>query len=616
MRQPFVLDGLSWPQFFDKSKLNNLVTQVYNPAGDPTGGNALAPILNAQATWSAVRGSSFHYAYGGQTTLTWPRPFDRVNTIGWSPTPVFGADALGVTISTFRVDNGAIVEADILLFAPPGFPWHVDGRDFDVQTVMLHEMGHALGLGHSPDPSSIMYASYLGVRRTLDVIDTDAVAFLYPAHSSNAGTPHAASVPFRLVASLGDLAPGGFFFGNEFEVGDLNARGDASFASDGFEFGGQGEGLFVASTHGISQIERSLLPAPGGGTFDAGVLGRVTLNDTGDAGFASGLRPFSFPLGINGGVYRWQSSQGALSAVAVPGVTSAPTGGVFEGAYVAEIANDGTIAFGGIIDTTIGISGSLGMGVFKAAAGGAISIVAAPGTPAPGGGVFDFAGYPTVGGAGDIGFNGHLHGQTCLTNSPLTIVIQCLDGAYVKRHNGGIERIAGSGDSAPGGGTFRDARSPLVNSRGDVVFAGDLTSPPRLTRSLGLFLSRGGSLTAVVRPGDALPGGGHLLTTGAASPQFSFNDRGEVAFAGTLDTENGDGVRDTGLYIWTAAGGLQLIARTGTVVPNLGTIEDINPPSDIGSRIPFGGAVLNSKGDVLFTATLTDGLGVLLVAQH
>jgi hypothetical protein len=428
--------------------------------------------------------------------------------------------------------------------------------------------------------------------------------------------PQGASVPFRLVASLGDLAPGGFFFGNEFEVGDLNARGDASFASDGFEFGGQGEGLFVASTHGISQMERSLMPAPGGGTFDAGVLGRVTLNDTGDAGFASSLRPFNFPLGINGGVYRWQSSQQALSAVVVPGVTSAPTGGIFEGAYGAEIAGDGTLAFAGIIDTTAGISGSLGMGVFVAQPGGAISVVAAPGTPAPGGGVFDFAGYPTIGVAHDIGFDGHIQGQTCLTNSPQDIVIVCRDGAYVKRHNGGIERIAGSGDAAPGGGVFRDAQSPLANSRGDVVFAGDLTAPPRLSRSVGLFLSSGGSLTAIIRPGDALPGGGNLLTTGTAPPQFSFNDRGEVAFAATLDTVNDAGVRDTGLYVWTAAGGLQLIARTGTVVPNLGTISDINPPSDIGSRLPFGGAVLNSKGNVLFTATLTDGLGVLLVAQR
>jgi hypothetical protein len=427
-------------------------------------------------------------------------------------------------------------------------------------------------------------------------------------------------VPFRLVASLGDLAPGGGFFAqnNEFEVGDLNTRGDASFASEvGLsEFFVSGEGLFVASTHGISQTERSLLPAPGGGVFDAGVLGRVTLNDAGDAGFASDLAPFSLPLGVNGGVYRWESSRQKLSAVVVPGVTSAPSGGVFEGAYSAVIAQDGSLAFGGIIDTTAGISGSLGVGVFLAAPDGAVSIVAVPGTSAPGGGVFDFAYNPSIGGAGDIAFEGHLHGQTCRSGNSLDFFISCDGNAYVKRHAGGIERIAGVGDSAPGGGTLISARSPQVNSRGDIVFAGDLTAPPRRVRDIGLFLSSRGSLTAIIRPGDPLPGGGNLVTTSVTAPQFSFNDRGEVAFAATLDTVNSDGIRDTGVYVRTADGGLQLIARTGTVVAGLGTIAHINAPVSIGSRLPAGGAVLNSRGDVLFTATLTDGLGVLLVAQR
>jgi hypothetical protein len=514
-----------------------------------------------------------------------------------------------------------LVDADVLLnstISPCALSWRTDGGDIDVQTVLLHELGHALGFGHSPDPSSIMFFEYEGVRRALDVIDVDGLVFLYPAHTSNAVTPRSASVPFRLVAALGDLAPGGGFFqpGIEFEVGDLNTRGDASFASETLVGLPTGEGLFVASPHETSQLERTSLPAPGGGVFGAGVVGRVALNDSGDAAFASYLAPFNLPIGVNAGAYRWNSSNSQLSAVAVPGFTSAPSGGVFEGTFGAAIGSDGSIAFGGIIDTTAGISGRLGMGVFQATGTGAISTVVAPGTPAPNGGAFDFAGHPTIGGAGDIGFDGHVRGRPCGVLTPQSVSIQCRDEAYVKRHASGIERIAGSGDAAPGGGTFTSAFNPIPNARGDVLFAGDLTPAPRVLRSIGLFLSSGGSLSVVVRPGDALPGGGNFVTTGFGSPQFSLNDRGEVAFAATLDTDDdGDGILDTGVYVWSA-GALQLIARTGTVVPDIGTIAHIQSPQSIGGRLPFGGAVLNSRGDVLFEATLTDGLGVLLVAQR
>jgi hypothetical protein len=47
-----------------------------------------------------------------------------------------------------------------------GWNWY-DGRDpsaigpgqYDFQTAVTHELGHALGLGHSPDPTSVMYAA-------------------------------------------------------------------------------------------------------------------------------------------------------------------------------------------------------------------------------------------------------------------------------------------------------------------------------------------------------------------------------------------------------------------------------------------------------------------------
>ena len=136
-----------------------------------------------------------------------------------------------------------------------------------------------------------MFAAYLGVHRTLDVIDTDSVVYLYPAHAPAPPPPLSASDPFQLVTALGNFAPGGLLFAPlELDIGDLNASGDASFAANlgPLGFPPTGQGTFVASTHGIAQLERTQLAAPGGGEF-ATVAGRVTLNDAGDAAFASVL---------------------------------------------------------------------------------------------------------------------------------------------------------------------------------------------------------------------------------------------------------------------------------------------------------------------------------------
>jgi hypothetical protein len=49
----------------------------------------------------------------------------------------------------------------------------------DFQTVALHELGHALGLGHSTVVGSVMEATYAGVRRTLTADDIAGIRAIY-----------------------------------------------------------------------------------------------------------------------------------------------------------------------------------------------------------------------------------------------------------------------------------------------------------------------------------------------------------------------------------------------------------------------------------------------------
>ena len=73
--------------------------------------------------------------------------------------------------------------------------WKV-GADVDFYSVALHEIGHALGLGHSDKPSAVMYAYY---KRTTSLTDEDVTAIqgLYAVRVAGGtpGTPANPSAP-------------------------------------------------------------------------------------------------------------------------------------------------------------------------------------------------------------------------------------------------------------------------------------------------------------------------------------------------------------------------------------------------------------------------------------
>jgi hypothetical protein len=82
--------------------------------------------------------------------------------------------------------------------------WRI-GANTDLFSVALHELGHALGLGHSDNPNAVMYPYYRMVTALSD-IDKNTVLTLYAAQGSPAppggGTPPAGGVPIPLTLSV------------------------------------------------------------------------------------------------------------------------------------------------------------------------------------------------------------------------------------------------------------------------------------------------------------------------------------------------------------------------------------------------------------------------------
>ena len=270
----------------------------------------------------------------------------------------------------------------------------------------------------------------------------------------------------------------------------------------------------------------------------------------------------------------------------------------------------------------------LGVGVYKADSHGNITSVVSPGDRAPGGGYFDYAGTSGAGGAsinegGDVAFIGHVAGEESRFPIPPFLkqaqLISALGSLYVKDGNhGNIISIAHAGDHAPGGGIFHEIISPVINDSGDIAFIGDITPCPPHTSpcpstTLWRYISTRDIPLEWWHALETRCRGGKFVTTGFGT---YVNNLGEVLFTAALDK---NGAVESGLYVWSR-GSVRLIARTGTVIPGVGTIGQITtgvpivPPPPPGTLYPVDG-VSNDSGQILFGATLSDGkTGVLLLA--
>jgi hypothetical protein len=156
-------------------------------------------VARAFSTWEAVPTASVTFAFVGFTGAS-PFADDGLSVIGFQNEP--GEDrVLGSTGFTIDTLTGEIVEADIFLNA--AFLWSTsdtgDSARFDLESVVLHEIGHFIGLGHSalgetqllgPDTrrvlasGSVMFPIAFGrgntLDRTLQADDIAGVSALYP----------------------------------------------------------------------------------------------------------------------------------------------------------------------------------------------------------------------------------------------------------------------------------------------------------------------------------------------------------------------------------------------------------------------------------------------------
>ena len=136
---------------------------TYNPAGRPAGisdAEVIAHVTEAFAAWSRV--CAVQGVYGGITDVAVEPPPRNVFVVGWANMDGGRFSARAGPTSQALINGYAAYTGGSLRLNnhPDGAAKVLSGRDNGTLLgTVMHEVGHVLGLAHSDDPTSILFAN-------------------------------------------------------------------------------------------------------------------------------------------------------------------------------------------------------------------------------------------------------------------------------------------------------------------------------------------------------------------------------------------------------------------------------------------------------------------------
>lgn len=198
---------------------------------DPARGQDLGPLLRrhlgpALDAWSAVPcGAPFRLDLAPEVDVPLDLALDGRNVVSvnrrWAPDAHHRPGTIAFTVVTTDAPTGALLEADVELDArSPDNPLgraYGDGPpvwgDVDAPTVLLHELGHVAGMGHSLEAGALMEASMDVERQRRSLTDDDrrglcAARSAAPPPAGEAGCSAAVGLARRRASVLSLLFAG------------------------------------------------------------------------------------------------------------------------------------------------------------------------------------------------------------------------------------------------------------------------------------------------------------------------------------------------------------------------------------------------------------------------
>jgi hypothetical protein len=474
----------------------------------------------------------------------------------------------------------------------------------------------------APDmPAGRRFSNLFGIAR---MNDSGCVAFLNGS-GVWAGPPGG----IRLLAGPGLAAPGteaGTTFSNVMEHPYVNSAGGVAFGaglSGPSVTTANNIGVFLSNSSGMDLVCRKGMQVPGAtsGAVFSGFNGDVR-STPGQAVFMATLWGDGVNASNNTGI--WAGSGAGMTAVArtgsqAPGTTAGTT---FSGLTMPQVTAGGQILLNA---TMVGaeVNSTNARGLWTGSAGN-LNLIVRDGDQAPGlaGGVklLDVAKYgcSNLSRRGELAFSSYLQGPGIVNNN---------EGLW-SGMPGSYRLVAQKGDLAPGAVEswqyFDHFKGVSLNSSGEMAFSAQMHTGE------GIWTDRGDGLEVLACSNMAAPGAPGLYFKGMNQPMI--NERGQVIFAGEVGTYGGGTVQNrNGVWATDLSGVLRLLVRVGDAVQvapgdtrivssiTLGSITDgISADPQVAMQLNFND---NSAGIFIATipepATLTLlGLGGLVMVRR